>query len=396
MKKRLIAILSILMAFLVLLPSKAASAKNPTDEILDYVITIDVNEDASLNMYYHIEWKVLEDDIGALEWVKIGIPNDHYVSCTPASDNIKKINMSGSYANIYFKQSYHKNEVVSFDFLLVQEYMYEMNVLTEGESVFYFIPGWFEEFAVDHVEVRWNSDKVLSHSHADSEEDGRIIWTGSLKAGQKLNEIQVTYSNDAFSFDESKARNNDGWDFGTIVVMIIVVGSLMLGVVVPILLVIVVIAMSFKKGSGLTTPGETKKKITRTLIKYYPTCPGCGAARPENADKCEYCGRSFIESEEILEEKEVEDPKKYSTEGTFKYGSSPNTYVRVHVVPIVTHSTTTRSSGSSSHRSSCACAHSCACACACACAGGGRAGCSTKDFYNTGLKLSQLEKKTKR
>jgi hypothetical protein len=31
--------------------------------------------------------------------------------------------------------------------------------------------------------------------------------------------------------------------------------------------------------------------------------------------------------------------------------------------------------------SSCACARSCACACACACAGGGRAGCSAKNFY---------------
>lgn len=28
---------------------------------------------------------------------------------------------------------------------------------------------------------------------------------------------------------------------------------------------------------------------------------------------------------------------------------------------------------------------SCACACACACAGGGRAGCSRKDFYNPNL-----------
>lgn len=35
---------------------------------------------------------------------------------------------------------------------------------------------------------------------------------------------------------------------------------------------------------------------------------------------------------------------------------------------------------------------SCACACACACAGGGRAGCSKKDFYNKNLKISQIQK----
>ena len=34
--------------------------------------------------------------------------------------------------------------------------------------------------------------------------------------------------------------------------------------------------------------------------------------------------------------------------------------------------------------------HGLGCACACACAGGGRAGCTTKDFYNTDLKLRQL------
>lgn len=44
----------------------------------------------------------------------------------------------------------------------------------------------------------------------------------------------------------------------------------------------------------------------------------------------------------------------------------------------------------SSCASSCACVSSCACACACA--GGGRAGCSRKDFYGTKLKVSSLNK----
>ena len=34
----------------------------------------------------------------------------------------------------------------------------------------------------------------------------------------------------------------------------------------------------------------------------------------------------------------------------------------------------------------------CACACACACAGGGRAGCSTKDFYGTLLTTEQIHR----
>ena len=43
----------------------------------------------------------------------------------------------------------------------------------------------------------------------------------------------------------------------------------------------------------------------------------------------------------------------------------------------------------SSCASSCACVSSCACACACA--GGGRAGCTKKDFYHTNLNVKDLE-----
>ena len=36
------------------------------------------------------------------------------------------------------------------------------------------------------------------------------------------------------------------------------------------------------------------------------------------------------------------------------------------------------------------------CACACACAGGGRAGCSMKDFYNTDITTEKLNKALKK
>ena len=49
-----------------------------TDEILNFTITVDVNEDASLEMTYHIDWKVLDDSIGELEWINLGVPNSHH------------------------------------------------------------------------------------------------------------------------------------------------------------------------------------------------------------------------------------------------------------------------------------------------------------------------------
>lgn len=405
--KRIKVLFALLLVSLLLMPGVKAAADGPTDEILNYEIDVIVNDDATLGMQYHIVWKALYDGDGSdpLSWVQIGIPNDHTLNVMPLSDNIKKISTTssgGNFVRIDFKDKYYKGEIVDFSFYLDQDYMYEMNVLTEGESVFYFTPGWFDGIAVDRIAVTWDATDAIGWSHGATQEGNALIWTGALSAGQKFDEISVTYKNGSFDFDESKMIQKGGYyntgyndydddeDLGS------TIGGIgLLAVIFWWVSKVISRGGAYRSGSGFNAKPKTQKKVTRTLIKYYPTCPGCGAARPENADKCEYCGRSFIESEEVVEEKEIENPDKYADEGTFRYGDTPNTYVRVHVthVPIVI----PRSScaHSSCAHSSCACAHSCACACACACAGGGRAGCSTKDFYNTGLKLEQFKRKKK-
>ena len=210
----------------------------------------------------------------------------------------------------------------------------------------------------------------------------------------------MTYPNDAFAFDVSKSIETGDDDysydddptgeivgglFGVLFVAGIIV-SLVNGFI-----------RTYTRSAGFSAP---QKKITRTKVVYYPTCQGCGAARPDGANNCAYCGRSFIKSEEIITEKDIPaeeaELRKKKTDGLYGYSSDPNTFVRVHVVPVPV----SRSSSSSSSRGGgSSCAHSsCACACAFAgaCAGGGRAGCSVKDFYQTDLKLKQLEIKTKR
>ena len=91
----------------------------------------------------------------------------------------------------------------------------------------------------------------------------------------------------------------------------------------------------------------------------------------------------MIKSEQEIKEENVDgidkNALKYKTDGEYRYSSDPNKYVRVHVVT-VPHIVHTTSSSSSSRGTSCV-HSSCACACACACAGGGRAGCTKKDFY---------------
>ena len=398
-------------------------AAQPLDEILNYQITADLNEDGTVNLKYHIDWKVLDSDsYGPLTDVKVGIPNSRWVDYYGLSDTVDSIYYETDYGqdimHIYLDRSYYKDEVVSFEFEVVQDYLYEMNAYEEGYTLYYFVPGWFDEITVDNLDVYWNMDKASSWTSGGFNENGYIHWNTSLQPGDRF-ELKISYPNDAFMFDETKSYNNpDDWNGGNssssdgfaeffigLIAFFLVFGL-------PIYIIGKAVKSTYNKASGFAS-GDTTTKITRTKIEYYPNCPGCGAVRKEGQTVCEYCGRSLVKSEEVIEEKKLKDEDKgalkYKKNGEYRYTSDPNTYVRVNVIHVpVSHSSSSRSSssgrssgrsggGSSCAHSSCACAcASCACACACACAGGGRAGCTTKDFYNTKLKLKQLEMKKKK
>ena len=415
MKKALM-LLALVLAML--LPCSAAWAESgDLDEILDYTITVDVNDDATLSMAYHIEWKVLDSTTdGPLTWVRVGIPNNHFDSLEAASDTVKDISYDsagGSYARIDLDRAYHAGEVAVFDFTLVQDYMYEVGRDNQGEAVYELTPGWFNDVEVDSLTVKWNADKVQRIAPAAQQDDGYYTWQTPLGKGKRY-KVTVGYPDDAFAFDIDKtivrgvdssySDYSDDYTFTDFIAGIIGLGILAFlcyGTYAVFAGMIRSVASAFDRGSGFTTG----KKITRTKVVYRPFCEGCGAARQEGQESCPYCGRSFVESKEVISEEDIpvkeKELRRKDTDGTYAYATEPNTYLHVHVTPIIVHSGGGRHHGSGSSSrgsggscacaSSCACACACGCACACACAGGGRAGCSTKDFYHTDLKLSQLE-----
>lgn len=410
-----------------------AFAYTPTDEIINYDIQADVNDDATVSFVYTLDWEVLESDgIGPVEWLKIGIPNSHADNVRALTDNIYRLSLlqeDGTYMRVDFKDKYYEGETIHFSFAFDCDYMYQMNANEEGYTSYYFTPGWFNDVAIDRLVIRWNSDKLDSWSGSSLVKDGYNTWEYYMDPGDTVT-LELVYKNDAFGFSADK-NYSDGYDYGDydyyesendgLYMVIGAIASLL-----PPIFVIAVIAKVIKgmseaaydKGSGFAN-GETKTKVTHTKVIYYDSCPGCGAPRPDGETVCPYCGRDLVKSEELIKEEEVKgedkDALKYKTKGEYHYGSDPNQYVRVNVVhvPVVAPSTRpsgrtggrsggstfgSRSRGGGGHscaHSSCACA-SCACACACACAGGGRAGCTTKDFYNTNLKLKQLEIKNKK
>ena len=424
MKSSIKRISALILCLLMILTSAGLCfADAPTYEILNYVIVASVNDDGTVNLGYHIDWKVLVDNNGTwpLEDVNVGIPNNRYITYTPLTDNIKNMSYDSSYGcvKVEFYDKYYAGDTVSFEFMVVQDYMYEMNALEDGYTLYYFVPGWFDEIAVDNLVIYWKSDKLSSWSGGGYIEDGYNVWQTSLKPGERF-ELKVSYPNDAYMFDETKSYNDpyeDDYHYPGYSASDFLFGlfGFFLFIVLPFVAIAKAIKKSYDRSSGFAS-GDTSTKVTRTKIEYYPNCPGCGAVRKEGQTVCEYCGRSLVKSEEIIKEEEVKDEDKaalkYKKNGEYHYGSDPNTYVRVNVIHVPvsssSRSSSSRSSGSSRPRggggggsscahSSCACAcASCACACACACAGGGRAGCSTKDFYNTKLKLKQLEMKKKK
>lgn len=386
---------SMLAALFIVINTSAVSAK-PLDEIVDYSVTIDVNEDATLNMIYDISWKVLDSDSeGPLEWVKIGVPNSHSSNLIAITDNIHSLSTmssGGSYIRVDFDRKYYEDEIIHFTFCITQDYMYQYYP-EENICEYTFIPGWFDDIAIDNMTIKWNCVNVDRFTPAATVEDGYYTWNGALEAGEKMPSVTMTYLPDAYGFDLTKHLEEDSDEntlkdvIITIIAIVLLFGMLAIMLGIPILIVYFI----YRATSGFIA--SQKVNISRTIIEYYPSCPNCGGTRAEGKDTCSYCDTNMIKSKQVVKEEDIKEEDKgalkYKKNGDFVYSDNPYRYVRVHVTPAPVVRPT---SHSSSHHSSCA-HSSCACACACACAGGGRAGCSMKDFYNTNLKLSYLRKR---
>lgn len=288
-----------------LLPVKATT--NPLDEIQDYTITVHMRPDGTMDIKYHVEWKVLDDSSeGPLEWVKIGNPNKYVDGITALSNNIKDIKYvsdGGSYIRIDFDRAYYKGEIITFEYTIHQSYMY---IIEEDSHIcrYSFTPGWFEEIEVKSITIKWSDVNVID-STAHKHEDGYLIWNSSLGMGERLN-ASVKYNLDAFTTNENEQYTEDSGTSGA--------GGTILTVILIVLGIFLLIAL---------------------IVAIF-------------------------------------GDDDYGSHGGFGGGRS---------TVFVSHS--------SCARSSCACA---SCACACACAGGGRAGCSKKDFYRTNLKTDDIKK----
>ena len=178
------------------------------DEIIDYTTTISPRDDGTLDIKYNIQWKVLDSTTeGPLEWVKIGIPNQHVNEIKKLSNNIKKIkylSSGGNYVRIDFKEKYKAGEIVDFEFSIHQSYMYTINDNT-GKVTYTFTPGWFEDIEVKQATIKWEAKDVERSTGKSSGE--YIIWSRALGKNQRLT-AKVEYSVGRFNLNYNKQASD--------------------------------------------------------------------------------------------------------------------------------------------------------------------------------------------
>lgn len=331
------------------------------DYIPEYLVTVDLRADGSADITYDITWQVIGGDkTDYLSWVKIGLPNAYAEDLTPLTDTIADVQYSdeggGSYAKVVFARRYYSPEVaaenggesrVRFAFSVHQSHLFTRS--DDGTASFEFTPGWFDDLVVEHMQVRWRSGDGFVADNTGTENDYLTWGFGPMIHGESA-DVHVTVpvtTADGFDPDAAltAADYDNGDDLSGLANILVVLG---------VLLLIIAVALIFVSarspewdggfGDGLDpddwywyTNGTHVIHVARTAP------PPAGYHR-------------------------TDPPKNYHTGGGHSRGGGVG-----------------RHGGgggpSCACVSSCACACASSCACACACAGGGRAGCTAKDFY---------------
>ena len=352
---------------LLALPAAAAEVDAPYaesgdyDYIRNYVVTVDPREDGSADITYDIDWQVIDGDAtDYLSWVKIGLANASVDELTPLTDTIADLQYSsdgGSYAKVVFARRYYAPDVaeenggessVHFAFSVHQSHLFTKN--DDGTANFNFTPGWFDDLSVENMQVRWrNYDGFVADNNGI---DGDYLtWDfGALRHGQQaMVHVTVPVTN-AAAFDPAAEMTTDDYDSGEDLEPIIfglTATIIILGAIVIIIIAIGVQSPDWGGGFGDDIDPDDWFWYTNGVhtIRCARTAPP-----PSGYHR-------------------TDPPPEFRAGGGRTRGGGAG---RSH-------------SNHSSCASSCACACASSCACACACAGGGRAGCSVKDFYTVKL-----------
>lgn len=219
----------------------------PQDVIHQYNVTVDPQEDGTLDIEYHLVWEAL-DESEELTWVEIGMPNDRYsVYADSISSNISSYSKYSDEGYISlrldFEKAYLGGDVIEFSFKVNQR-----DMLCKNESGYFyeFVPGWFNAIQVEQYEFKWLMD---------GSED--YVQKGSLDYGE-YSKMTVQYGMDDFSgcrtvkyypFEDDGAYNELNEDKTVMLVMCCLFAALLIVAEVY----IIDCYVSYSRGRGFLT-----------------------------------------------------------------------------------------------------------------------------------------------
>ncbi len=339
------------------------------DYIRSYVVTVDLREDGSADITYDIDWQVLAGDATEyLSWVKIGLANSHVDELTPLTDTIADLQYSddgGSYAKVVLAHRYYSPTVaaqnggssdVQFAFSVHQSHLFTRN--DDGTANFTFTPGWFDDLSVGNMQIRWKNAEGFVADNTGVDGD-YLTWDfGPLTHGQAAKvhvTVPITYSG-GYAADAEMTAEDYGApqkDYSDLFVNVFMV-----------LFFTVVLLLVFWKN----------------LFGRSPAWGGGFGGGIDPADWFWYTNgvhtiRRARTAPPPAGYRRTDPPKNFQPGGGSSRGGGVGR----------------RNNGGGNHHIGCACACASSCACACACAGGGRAGCSVKDFYTVKMPQSDTE-----
>ena len=328
MKKIICSIITIVLMVFAFIPTSKAK-ETPLDYIESFDIKVTTNSDATLNFDYEIKWRVLNDTKeGPLKDVRIGTPNSHV-------DNIKII----SNDTISFYNKYNVDGDTGIRLILDREYY--ANEVVDLHFSFH------QTHMFTMKKDKENNTELVTYKYIpcwfDEIKIGRltVYWDNSnndvyyndCKKVDGANLVWEAYSLNAgektsisVSYDKKVFPNINEKEHYEKDETGKIVAVIWIIILVTVF-VIAILSRIFRRASYYRTRG------------FFPA------------------GRMFF---------------------TRSYYYGVNNKGERKINPYI-------SSGGAGHSS-----HSCACACACACAGGGRAGCSKKDFYKGKIEIDDL------
>jgi len=374
-------LLIFILVVLVSLIHSVVLAQTGTDVIRDYRIDVLPQDDASLINTYTINWCVISDAAGPLTDINVSLPNSDYQIMDFSGDaSTVRSADQGAYSqvNVVLTKSINANECVTVTFRIHQLGLAHLDD-AKGEIGFQFIPGWFDEVPVEHLQVTWHLPaestqlKFLS-PEPKTREPAQAVWETVLQPGGKLT-LNLLY--DKAAFPNYGQQSTPVWPL---------------------------------QGSGGSTETDTAAVATDNGGAVAPentvsTAEPLLGIIPVGLTTCVCAIIIFVVIILILVSILASGVRSYTGGGTIG-GSKPGGGIFGGGGPIFLPPSRSsggggifggggggtlslppsRSGGGGGHfggaGSSCACV---ACACACACAGGGRAGCSRKGFDISGL-----------